>query len=129
MFSRGSISILVALATAGGVALADPMPTNAEINQAESGNPASVDYPNRPVSTAGDVNAGINQAESWNPDSPDYRNRVISGTGNPNAAWEESEAGHPDSAQPGKRERRIQPDSLDAARCSTQAQCKEQRTK
>jgi hypothetical protein len=99
MFSRGSISILVAFATAVGVALADP--TNAEINQAESGNP----------------------------ESPNYGNRVISGTGNANAVWEESEAGNPDSARPGKRERRVHPDSFEAAQCSTRGQCKEQRTK
>ena len=44
------------------------------------------------------TNDEINAAESGNPDSPDYRNRpAFEITGNVNAEWEALEAGNPDA--------------------------------
>jgi hypothetical protein len=127
MFSKRSISILAAAAlsvTAGGVALADPMPTSAEIDEVEVSNPASIDFKNRNFSAAGDTNTVWEAVEVETPDSPDYRNRVISSSaGDSNAAWEASEVGSPDTTQPSERAvPEIKSDPFAAARCSTQAQ-------
>ena len=44
------------------------------------------------------TNDEINAAETGNPDSPDYRNRpAFEITGNVNAEWEALEAGNPDA--------------------------------
>src|SRR3954468_5496576 len=80
-------------------------PTNAEIDALETGVPASVDYPNRPIDSHSPTNAEINAAETGNSDGLDYQNRpALDGT-HANEDWELDEAGNPaeQSAQPDKR--------------------------
>jgi hypothetical protein len=80
-------------------------PTNAEIDALETGVPASVDYPNRPIDPHSPTNAEINAAEAGNPDGLGYPNRpALDGT-HENEDWELDEAGNPaeQSAQPDKR--------------------------
>src|SRR6266403_400683 len=105
MFPKLSLSLVAALAISaagGGVARADPAPssmdeappkphspTNAEIDAAETGNPASTDYPNRTISDHSPTNAEIDAAETGNPRSPDYRNQPeLTTDGNVNAEWQ-----------------------------------------
>jgi hypothetical protein len=78
----------MALSAASGVARADRSapssdeaskaahsPTNDEIDAAETGVPASVDYPNRATSKDSPTNDEINAAEAGNPDSPDNKDQ------------------------------------------------------
>src|SRR5882724_357687 len=92
MFPKLSLSVIAALAlsaAAGGVARADATPTsmdqaapkphsptNAEINAAEVGNPASPDYRNRPkLDTDGNVNAEWQRLDADTPANPDPDDR------------------------------------------------------
>jgi len=124
MFSKRSISILAAAslsATAGGVALAGPLPTSAEIDKVEIGNPASIDFSHRNFSTAEDTNSVWEALEMGTPDSPDYRDRVISSSAvDSNAAWEASEVGSPHNPHPSVRA--VSEVPFAAAQCSTQEQ-------
>ena len=57
-------------------ALLPHSPTNDEINAAESGNPESLEYRNRPaLEITGDVNAEWDALESGNPDRAQPSNR------------------------------------------------------
>src|ERR1700730_18291669 len=93
MFPKLSLSLVAALAISaagGGVArAADPAPssmdeappkphspTNAEIDAAETGNPASPDYRNRPkLDTDGNVNAEWQRLDADTPANPNPENR------------------------------------------------------
>jgi len=80
-------------------------PTNAEIDALETGVPASVDYPNRPIDPHSPTNAEINAAETGNPDGLGYQNRpALDGT-HENEDWESLESGNPaeQSAEPDRR--------------------------
>jgi len=120
MFPKLSLSVIAALAlsaAAGGVARADATPTsmdqaapkphsptNAEIDAAETGNPASTDYANREIDSHSPTNAEINAAEVGNPASPDYRNRPKLDTdGNVNAEWQRLDADTPANPDPDDR--------------------------
>jgi hypothetical protein len=106
-----SLAAALALSAASGVARADPnppssdgaskasrSPTNEEIDAAETGVPASVDYPNRATSTRSPTNDEINAAEAGNPDSPDYKDQpALSFDGQFKTAWQELESGNPHS--------------------------------
>jgi hypothetical protein len=120
MFPKLSLSLVAALAISaagGGVARADATPssmdeappkphspTNAEIDAAETGNPASIDYPNRKISDHSPSNAEVNAAETGNPASLDYRNRPKLHTdGNVNAEWQRLDADTPANPNPDNR--------------------------
>ena len=92
MFPKLSLSLIAALAISaagGGVARADATPssmdeappkphspTNAEIDAAETGNPASLDYRNRPkLHTDGNVNAEWQRLDADTPANPNPDNR------------------------------------------------------
>jgi len=83
-----------------------PNPTNAEIDAAETGVPASVDYANRPIAPHSPTNAEIEAAEQNNPYDVGYKDRTgPKSDPNGKADWESSESGTPaeQSAQPDKR--------------------------
>jgi hypothetical protein len=120
MFPKLSLSLIAALALSaagGGVARADPTPTsmneappkphsptNAEIDAAETGNPASTDYGNREIDSHSPANSEINAAEVGNPASPDYRNRPKLDTdGTVNAEWRRLDADTPANPNPDDR--------------------------
>jgi len=106
-----SLAAALTLSAASGVARADPnapssdetsqvsrSPTNEEVNAAETGIPASVDYPNRATSKHSPTNDEIDAAEAGNPYSPDYKDRPsISADGPSNEEWHELESGNPHS--------------------------------
>ena len=99
MFSKLSLSLSAAfvLAASGGVARAAPMPTEAEISAAESGNPDSTEYSNRMFSRHSPSNDEINAAETGSPDSVDYRNQMLHSSGvNWQEHWQALEFGNPD---------------------------------
>jgi hypothetical protein len=114
MFSKLSLSLAAALAlsAAGGVARAAPIPTstdearalahsptNAEINAAETGNPHSVDYRNRAISSHSPTNDEINAAETGSPELG-YLNdqQRLPPDDNWQAEWQALELGSPDKA-------------------------------
>jgi hypothetical protein len=109
MSSKLSLSVITAFALAIGasrVGHAAAMETqssntessNAQIDAAESGNPASVDYANRPAPSQPVTNDDINAAEQGNPHSFNYANRPpLQTDGNTNAEWQESESADPDA--------------------------------
>jgi hypothetical protein len=107
-----SLAAALALSAASGVARADDnapdaretskakvSPTNEQIDAAETGVPASVDYPNREVSKATPAtNQEINAAEADNPYSPDNKDQPAEPSdGNANKAWRQSESDNPHS--------------------------------
>jgi hypothetical protein len=98
-----SLSLTAALAlsvAAGRAAHAAPRESssNAQIDAAETGNPHSVDNPNRTISSHSPTNDEINAAETGNPQSPDYLHRpVLSPDENTNIDWQSSEAADPNS--------------------------------
>jgi hypothetical protein len=73
--------------------------TYAETDAAEMGDPNSVDYRNRPISSHSPSNDEINAAERGSPDSPDYREGqpALLADRNVNAEWQAAETGDPDS--------------------------------
>src|SRR6267378_4069021 len=81
-----SLGAALALSTAFGAARAAGSPTNSdarphsslndEINALETGNPHSVDYPNRAIPRHSPTNDEISAAETGNPRSVDYRKRA-----------------------------------------------------
>jgi hypothetical protein len=113
MHTKLSISIVAALvlsAAAGRVARAQSTssdqasapsrsPTNDEINSAETGSPASVDYAKRKISKHKTTNEEIDAAEKGAPASTDYGNREVKSDGNSNAEWRALDKGVPDSVQ------------------------------
>ena len=83
-----------------------PNPTNAEIDAAETGVPASVDYAKRPIDPHSPTNAEIEAAEQNNPYDIGYKDRSgPKSAPSGNADWESSESGTPaeQSAQPDQR--------------------------
>jgi hypothetical protein len=108
-----SLAAALALSAASGVARADrgapssdetskapQSPTNDEIDAAETGVPASVDYPNRATSTHSPTNDEINAAEAGSPDSLDYKDQPrVSDDGKSNSAWRKSESDNPHSTE------------------------------
>ena len=108
-----SLAAALALSAASGVARADRSapssdeaskaphsPTNDEINAAETGVPASVDYPSRATSQDSPTNDQINAAEAGSPDSPDYKDRPRSAThGKSKKAWQKLESENPHSTE------------------------------
>jgi hypothetical protein len=111
MHTKLSISILAALAlsVAAGAraqttrsdqaAAPSRPPTNDEINSAETGSPASVDYAKRKISKHKTTNEEIEAAEKGAPASTDYGNREVKSDGNSNAEWRALDKGVPDSVQ------------------------------
>jgi len=111
-----SLSIAAAVALGAGIACATSdaassprssaqNPTNAEIDALETGVPASVDYPNRPIDPDSPTNAEINAVETGNPEDVGYPNRPVLDNTHANEGWELDEAGNPaeQSAQPDRR--------------------------
>jgi hypothetical protein len=99
MSSKLTLSLLAALALsvgATGVARADSK-TNDEINAAEEGNQASVDYPNRTVPNKAPTDAEIDADESGVPASVDYGDRKISKHNPTNAEIDAAEEDNPAS--------------------------------
>ena len=97
-----SLAAALALSAASGVARADPIaphsPSNDEIDAAETGVPASVDYPNRKTSKDSPTNVEINAAEAGSPDSPDNKDQPpLSTDGKSKKAWQELEKDNPHS--------------------------------
>jgi hypothetical protein len=94
-----SLAAALALSAASGVARAEPhSPTNDEIDAAETGVPASVDYPNRNTSKDSPTNAEINAAEAGSPDSSDNKDQPrLSTDGKSNKAWQKLERDNPHS--------------------------------
>ena len=106
-----SLAAALALSAASGVARADPgaprsvkaskaphSPSNDEIDAAETGVPASVDYPNRKTSKASSTSGEINAAEAGSPDSPDNKDEPrLSTDGKSKKAWQELEKDNPHS--------------------------------
>ena len=102
-----SLAAALALSAASGVARADPgaprsvkaskaphSPSNDEIDAAETGVPASVDYPNRATPT----NEQISAAEAGSPDSPDNKDQPrLSTDGKSKKAWQKLEKDNPHS--------------------------------
>ena len=81
-------------------------PTNAQIEAAETGVPASIDYANRPASAHSPTNAEICAAEQGNPDSPGYKDApALPADPAWKAQWESLDRGTPaeQSAQPDRR--------------------------
>jgi hypothetical protein len=83
-----SLAAALALSAASGVARADSSapssdkaskaphsPSNDEIDAAETGVPASVDYPNRNTSKDSPTNGEINASEAGSPDSADNKDQ------------------------------------------------------
>ena len=85
-----SIAAALVLSAAAGVAHAEPAgatnpaaPASANaLDAAESGNPNSVDYPNRPISKHSATKDEFNADEIGSPYNVDYRNRPITSDGN-----------------------------------------------
>ncbi len=108
MSARLSLSILAALAVlaAGRLArAADSSSTNEQIDAAEEGNPASVDYARRPVPQKA-TNAEIGRVEQGNPEDVDNKDApALPRDPNWKADWEKDDSGTPaeQSAQPDKR--------------------------
>jgi hypothetical protein len=103
MLPKLSLSLMTALVlsvVASRAAHAAPMDTaggNAAIDAAESGNPHSVDYPNRTFPSHSPTNDEINAAETGTPQSLDYSHRpALPQDGNTNADWQSSESVDPD---------------------------------
>jgi hypothetical protein len=100
------ISLCAAIACAGPMKSSARSPTNAEIDAAESGVPASVDYANRPVDKHNPTAAEIDTAEQGNPDYVGNKDTAaIAPNANWKADWENDDRGTPaeQSAQPDKR--------------------------
>ena len=104
MLPKLSFSLTAALAlsvAAGRAAHAAPMESsssNAQIEAAETGNPHSVDNPNRTISSHSPTNDEINAAETGNPQSLDYSHRpALPPDDNTNAEWQSSESANRDS--------------------------------
>jgi hypothetical protein len=76
--------------------------TSNALDDAESGNPNSVDYPNRPISKHSSTNDELSADEIGSPYSVDYRNRPITSDPNWKSDWDFLESGNPHSAQPGE---------------------------
>jgi shikimate 5-dehydrogenase len=98
MSSKLSLSIAAALvlsAAAGGAARA------ATLGDAESGNPNSITYPNRPISKHSATKDEFNADEIGSPYSVNYRNRPITSDHNWKAEWNYLESGNPHSVQSG----------------------------
>jgi hypothetical protein len=73
-------------------------PTNEEIDAAETGVPASVDYPNRETSKASPTNAEINAGEAGSPYSPDNKDQpAVTTDPNANQDWQKLESDNPHS--------------------------------
>jgi hypothetical protein len=100
MSAKLSLSIAAALvlsAAAGGAARASPT-----LGDAESGNPNSVNYPNRPISKHAATKNEFNADEIGSPYNVDYRNRPITSDHNWKAEWNSLESGNPHSVQSAK---------------------------
>jgi len=105
-----SLAAALALSAVSGVARADRSapssdeaskphsPTNEEIDAAETGVPASVDYPNRPTSKESPTNDEINAAEVGTPQSIDNKDQPgLSTDGKSKEAWRTLESDNPHS--------------------------------
>jgi hypothetical protein len=104
-----SLAAALALSAASGVARADSSapssdkasphsPSNEEIDAAETGVPASVDYANRKTSKDSPTNGEISAAEAGSPDSPDNKDQPrLSTDGRSNKAWQKLERDNPHS--------------------------------
>ena len=97
MFTKLSLSLAAAflLSAVGGASSAAP--TRTPFEEAESGNPDSVDYANRTIGMRSPTNDEINAGEVGNPDSIDNKDRVgVVATAGWRAAWQALEFNQPD---------------------------------
>ena len=108
-----SLAAALALSVASGIARADSSapssdenskaskpPTNDQLDAAETGLPADVDYPNRATSKQAPTKADLEAAEAGNPHSSVNKDRPrVSSHGKSNSAWRKSESANPHSTE------------------------------
>jgi len=106
--SLSFIAVLALSAAPGGVAGAKPATsdpsgarpgssTNQQINALETGDPNSVDYPNRDIPRRSPTNEQLDALETGDPNSVDYPNRDISRRSPTNNEIDASETDDPSS--------------------------------
>jgi hypothetical protein len=98
MFSKRTLPIVAAvlLSAFGAVARSPSLQTGSDLDAAGSGNPDSLEYSHRAVSSHHPSNDEINAAETGNPDSVNSGNQMPAISNDWAKRWEAQELGNPD---------------------------------